>query len=227
MPILTVKYFKVYFPILFLLSILLTGRVAAFSSGSPLPIIKNIKSVVDKTSIGFEWPPIKDARVKGIHVYRALAKPGNQQRYVRIATVGNRYATHFVDNKIKPSVDYFYTFTTFSGLDESSHGEIVHIHTQPPFKAVKFVEAARLARDIAKLLWIPHPNPRIFEYIIQRRRPGQPWRYLATVKGRLNPEYVDMTLLWNKIYDYRVIARSADGVASIPSKTRSVDEKRD
>ena len=50
-----------------------------------MPVIKEVKTIVDKTSVGFEWSEIQDKRVEGVDVYRAVPGKGSKQRYVKIA----------------------------------------------------------------------------------------------------------------------------------------------
>jgi len=191
--------------------------MTAVKTDPSMPMIKNVKYLTDKTSIGFEWPQIRDNRVEGIEVYRAIETNMNKQKYIKIATIGNRYATHFVDTDIKPNTRYLYTFKTFGVLYGSAPGEIIKVKTQAPFPPVSFFKAYLVDRGVVKLLWTPHPDLRIHDYIIERKVDGRDWKYLANVKGRLSPEYIDMSPTRGKTYSYRIIARSADGFRSTPS----------
>ena len=80
-----------------------TRGVLAVGSDKTLPKITKIKYLVGKSSVGFEWPAIRDSRVKGIKVYRSRPQSGDRQKYNRIATIDDRYATHFVDRKVSSS----------------------------------------------------------------------------------------------------------------------------
>jgi len=81
---------------LLLLNILLLSSLEAFFTDISLPKVVGVKSVTDRNSIGFEWKPLfRYSNIQGISVYRAKAKPGAQQTYVKIATISNRFATHF------------------------------------------------------------------------------------------------------------------------------------
>ncbi|ADV46115.1 fibronectin type III domain-containing protein [Nitratifractor salsuginis] len=196
--------------------------LTAVKTDLSMPTIKGVKTVVDRTSVGFEWQPITDKRVEGIDVYRALATGGAQEKYEKIATISNRYATHFVDTSIRPSTTYDYTFKTFGVLFGSAPGQIVRVKTAPPMPAVNLVKAYQPDPGVVKLLWTPHPDPRIVDYVVQRRLESGPWKYLDTVKGRLSPEYVDMSPAKGHRYGYRVIARSADKIQSLPSRSLDV-----
>ena len=187
-----------------------------------MPVIKEVKTIVDKTSVGFEWSEIQDKRVEGVDVYRAVPGKGSKQRYVKIATIGNRYATHFVDTDIKPNRKYLYTFKPYGLFYGSSPGKIASVKTKSPFPPVDFFKAFIVDKGVVKLLWTPHPDPRIHDYIIERRLEGREWKYLANVKGRLSPEYIDMSAAKGRRYSYRIIARSADGFRSDASEAATV-----
>jgi hypothetical protein len=58
--------------------------------------------------------------------------------------------------------------------------------------------------------------------VIERRVQGGDWKYLATVKGRLIPEYIDMSPARGYNYSYRVVARLADKIRANPSRALSV-----
>ena len=210
-----------------LLSSFITTTANAFFTDYSLPKIRGVKSIVDRNSIGFEWKSVaRYANVGGINIYRAEAKKGVKQTYVKIDAIVNRFATHYVDRKVKPNTKYFYTFTTFSGLSESMYGDIVPAKSMPPYKAVKLVEASLVDRGVVKLLWVPSSEVTVTEYVIQRKKQGdRRWFYLDTVKGRLYPEFVDSTPKRGFKYDYRVFARDANELASIASNVMSVEVK--
>ena len=193
-----------------------------------LPVIRQVHVLVERSSVGFEWPAIKDERVKGINVYRAVSSRSRSQRFVKIATIGDRYATHYVGRSIAPSTRYLYMFTTYNLLHESPHGKIVRVQTSAAYKAVEFVKVYLRDPGVVKVLWKPHPNPRIAGYVIQRRlaeNRKDTWHYLASVPGRLMPEYIDASPVKGHRYSYRVLARSSDGVLSRPSAPATIRVK--
>jgi fibronectin type 3 domain-containing protein len=189
-----------------------------------LPAIREVNVLVEKTSIGFEWPAIKNPQAKGINVYRATLGKGTKQKFYKIATINDHFATHYVDHTVQPSQRYLYTFTTYDLLHESAHGKIVRVQTPSAYKAVEFVKVYLRASGVVKILWKPHSNPRIAGYVIQRRltKGEDKWRYLATVQGRLMPEYIDSSVAKGYQYSYRIIARSNSGVLSRPSQFTSI-----
>ncbi|HGZ70584.1 MAG TPA: hypothetical protein ENK87_03230 [Nitratifractor sp.] len=205
---------KSYLKIL-LLNLLLLSSLEAFFTDISLPKVTGVKSVVDRNSIGFEWKSLFGYQnIQGVSVYRAKAVRGAKQTYTKIATISNRFATHFVDTNIEPNANYFYTFTTYSGLSESLYGDIVPVKSAPPYARVQLVEAKVVGDHTVKLLWIPNSEPTIYEYVIERKGSDGKWHYLKSLKGRLYPEFVDTTVNRGKSYSYRVYARDAMGMTS-------------
>jgi len=199
-----------------------TYGLLAIGSDKTLPKIVQVKSIVSKNSVGFEWAVIKDTRVKGIKVYRAIDVDATEQKYENIATIADRYATHFVDKNIASNKSYQYTFTTYDLLHESLPGRIVKIRTLNAFAPVSFVEGYLSGRGVVKIIWKPHPNPAISGYIIERKVSGANWKYLARVSGRLMPEYIDKSARVGYEYSYRLIARASNGAKSTASDSVSL-----
>ncbi len=211
---------------LFLLAIGLSGcatqGILAIGSDKTLPRITHVKHIVGKSSVGFEWPAIKDSRVKGIKVYRAIPQNTKDQRYTKIASIDDRYATHFVDRDIASNQTYLYTFTTYSLLKESLPGAVIKVQTQEAFEPVSFIKTYNRDTGVVKILWNPHPSPEISGYIIERKVSGGKWKYLARVRGRLMPEYIDKSAAIGYTYSYRVVARSSSGVRALPSEASTI-----
>lgn len=205
----------------------LSNSVNALFTDDTLPRVVGVKSVVDRSGIGFEWKSVAQyGNVQGINIYRAVAKKGVKQSYEKVGSVGSRFATHFVDTTAKPGVKYFYTFTTFAGLSESVYGDIVPVKSRPPYKAVKFVSAILVDRGVVKLLWVPNSEPTVTEYLIQRRcSRDNKWHFLDRVKGRLYPEYIDSRAERGYKCSYRVFATDPFGTPSFISKELSVEVK--
>lgn len=218
-----------FMSILLALSTLFSGcsthGVLAMGSDKTLPKITQVKYMVDKCSVGFEWYPIKDSRVKGIKVYRTIPQKTAEQRYTKIATIDDRYATHFVDSEVSPNQIYLYTFTTYSLLQESLPGSILKVRTRASFNPVELIKVYMSDKGIVKLLWSPHQNPAISGYIVERKISGGKWKYLAGVKGRLMPEFIDKSSAIGYEYSYRVVARSSAGIRSIASNPISLKIK--
>jgi len=212
--------------ILLMVSFFSVSSLEAFFSDISLPKIVHVKKIVTKDSVGFEWQSVAyNPSITGINVYRAEAKVGSAQTYVKIDAIPNRFATHYVDTTIKPNKRYFYTFTTYSGLNESVHGDIVPVQTKPPYRAVKLVSATQVDKDVVKLLWVPSSEPTVTKYIIQRKVGNSKWFFLKKINGRLYPEYVDTTAYRGHKYSYRIFALDELGMSSVFGNVVSVEVK--
>ncbi len=185
-----------------------------------LKTLTHIRVLPMMNSVGFEWEKIADRRVHGINIYRST--PSSEKMFKRIGSIGNRYATHFVDTHVKPDTEYLYRFSTFSFGKESKYTSVFHVRTRPPFEAVSFVKAYKVSPGAVKLLWRPHPNERISAYIIERSVNGGKWRYVSQVEGQLMAEYIDTFVRKGNRYAYRVIAKSYDGIKAKASQITKI-----
>ena len=192
-----------------------------YRTDNTLPGIGHVHSLATINSIGFEWAKIEDKKIRGINIYRGNAK-GEKQSFKRIGTIGNRYATHFVDTHVKADSAYSYRFTTFSFGTESSRSKILYIKTKPSFPAVSFVKAYKVAPTVVKLLWKPHSNLSINAYIVQRSVDGGKWKFVSQVQGRLMAEYIDTFVRRGTQYSYRIIAKSYDKMQAKPSHSTKI-----
>ena len=78
----------------------------------------------------------------------------------------------------------------------------------------------------AKLVWRPHTDNSVVAYQLERRQGGtDKWRKIATIKGRLNAEYIDEGLEDNTRYEYRLKSVTYNGILSKPSDTAAVITK--
>lgn len=180
---------------------------------------KDIKTLSDMDSIAFEWGLVDNDAVKGFNIYRS-APDGGDDAYYRVGTVKSRYSTHYVDEKLKPNTDYLYQLSSYDekGL-ESPRSAIIKTKTSA-FDPIPFVEAVSNYPRMVKVIWRPYPNPKVEGYIVERNDLGSTsWSNVGKVKGRLNAEFIDDDLDDNKVYKYRVIAYTYNGLQSPPSKT--------
>ncbi|MRI58611.1 MAG: hypothetical protein C6H99_03785, partial [Epsilonproteobacteria bacterium] len=154
-----------------------------------LPTVTKIRTLSDITSIALEWTPVYDERVDGYYLYRGE----KGKKLTRIATIDDRYSSHYIDKKLKPDTLYLYRMSTFTkdGV-ESRPSDVVEAKTLPIPESVTFFKAIdHLPREV-KLIWRPHPYERVEWYIIERSEPGKrEWKKIAQIKGRLNAEYID------------------------------------
>ena len=184
-----------------------------------LPKLTDIKFLSEVTEVGFEWKPSFDERVSGYYIYRSNPEVQNG-KLERIATIKDKYSSHFVDTKLKPETQYYYRFSTYSKTKrESVASDTIKVNTAPLIKSVAFIKAIRGLPHRVKLIWRPHTSQRVSSYIIQRNEfSSTTWKQLAIVKGRLNAEYIDAGLKENRVYRYRVKVKTYDGLISKPSK---------
>ncbi len=184
-----------------------------------LPMLSDIKFISDITEVGFEWKPSRDERVAGYYIYRS--NPDKQNgKLERVATIKDKYSSHYVDVNLKPATQYYYRFSSFSfDKRESVAGDTISVKTMPLIESVVFLKAIRGLPNRVKLVWRPHTSPRVESYIVERNEfTSTKWEKIGVVKGRLNAEYIDAGLKENRVYRYRVKVKTYDGLISKPSK---------
>ena len=192
-----------------------------YGSDPSLDTITQVHALPRMNSVGFEWQKIEDHQIHGVNIYRGDASQDTKS-FKRIGTVGNRYATHFVDTHVKPDRTYRYTFSTFAFGKESRRSEPIEVTTLPSFSSVTFVKAYRVAPSVVKLLWKPHANPSINTYIVERSVNGAEWQYVSQVQGQLMAEYIDTFVRSGDTYRYRIIAQSYDNIRAYPSQPTQI-----
>jgi len=186
---------------------------------STLPIVTLTQNGVfsDMQAIGFEWNSIKDARVKGVYIYKQVLS-GEQTDYNYYDTVKSRFVTHYVDSDVKPQSKYSYYFKTFSKESESQPSKEITIDTLPILDSVSWIHVVQDMPRSAKIIWRPHTNQIVKSYIIERRTlVEEKWIQLQTIDGRLNAEYIDYELKDNYVYKYRIRVVTYTDIISNPS----------
>ncbi len=185
----------------------------------------SIKTIPDISSIAIEWARPNDNKITGYYVYRAEAKDG--EKLTRIATLDSRYTSHYLDVDLKSDTTYIYKISA-KGQDksESVSSDAVTSKTLPTIESLVFVKAiSHLPRQV-KILWRPHENQRVAKYIIEKRSVDNPnWSEIATVKGRLQVEYIDNGLDDGATFMYRVKAVTFDAISSKASEEVSAVTK--
>ncbi|HIP28658.1 MAG TPA: hypothetical protein EYG82_05720 [Sulfurovum sp.] len=210
--------------ILFLLILNGCGAInglMVYKTDTTLKSIYDVQALPTQSSVGFEWKKIEDRRIHGVNIYRGIPTQGRQS-LKRIGTASNRYATHFVDRRVKPNTSYIYTFRTFSLGKESTQGRVLKVKTAPALKSVSFFKSYNVAPGVVKLLWSPHVNESISRYVIERSVNGGSWRFVANVKGRLMVEYIDTFIRRGNSYRYRIFAKSYDKALTKAKQTTSL-----
>ena len=184
-----------------------------------LPTVTGLKVLSDVTEIGFEWAPKYDERVAGYFVYRSNPKEQSTKLH-RVATIKDRYSSHFVDTKLLPQTKYYYRFSTFSkDKRESVPSEMVTVSTKRMISSVSFLKAIVGLPNRVKVIWRPLDYPMVEAYIIERNDlSSMDWKKIATVQGRLSAEYIDSGLKNNYLYKYRIRVKTFNGLISAPSQ---------
>jgi len=192
-----------------------------------LPIVKqsSIRTISDINSIALEWESIKIAQAMGYYIIRKdMQVDGN---FKRIGSVHNKYATHYLDKELEPNSKYAYKVALMAknGFESIASGEVV-LSTLPNLKSVSLIDTVSdLPRQI-KVLWRPHSNLRVEKYILERTSASEPkWKKIATIKDRLNVEYIDTDLGDNQTFSYRIKSISFDDITSEPSISSSATTK--
>jgi len=193
-----------------------------YDTDPTLKTIKQVSAFPMMNSVGFEWKKIKDRHIHGINIYRKIPSDQEDQEFKHIGSIGNRYATHFVDTHVKPNTKYLYTFTTFALGRESKHSAVLRVKTRPTFAAVSFVKAYNEAPGVVKLLWRPHPSERVNAYVIERSVNDGEWKYVSQVEGQLMAEYIDTFVRNGNTYAYRIIAKSYDDIKAKASQATQI-----
>lgn len=198
--------------------------LTVYGKDPSLPSLGTVRTLPIMSSVGFEWDTIGDEKIRGINIYRKSpdAKDPEEREFYRVGSIGNRYATHFVDTHVKPDRRYAYKFTTLSFGKESSPGTTVEVETKPTFAPISFLKAYKVGPTAVKLLWRPHPSEKINAYIIERSVNGGEWHFMAQVDGLLMAEYIDTLVRGGNTYAYRIIAKSYEVIKSEPSQVTHI-----
>jgi fibronectin type 3 domain-containing protein len=183
-----------------------------------LPKVSGIKFISNITEVAFEWSPFYDEKVAGYYIYRS-DPASTDGKLKRVATIKDRYSSHFVDTGLNPGSMYYYRFSLFTKEGtESEPSEALQVGTNYVLDSVSYIEAIMGLPNRIKLIWRPHDNLAISEYVVQRNQLNSTkWEEVATLRGRLNAEYIDKDLPNNKTYRYKLFAKTFDGILSKPS----------
>ena len=190
-----------------------------------LPKVNNVKAIPSSTSVAFEWQSLANKGLDGVNIYRTEGDGttyNKTKQLVKIGTISNRFASHYVDTGLRQNGRYTYTFTTIKGGFESAHGQVIDIKTLPPFDAVTFFQAFQKAPTAIKLIWRPHADKRVKMYKIERSINGQQWKWVDSVTHRMMSEFIDTYVAPGNSYAYRVIAVGFDDSISKPSKVVTI-----
>lgn len=176
--------------------------------------VKNLKTLQGTKEIGFEWEPIYDQDIDGYRIYRKIKDSEENEKL--IATIKDRYATHFSDANLYPNTEYSYTFVTFN-KNGNSNTTNINVKTMPKVEAIPFIQAIAGLPNKIKIIWRPHSDTRVVKYNLYKQNANSDnWYRLATINNRLSAEYID-DVKANDYAKYRVCAVTFDAVESDPS----------
>lgn len=188
-----------------------------------LPRIEELRTLPGATEVGFEWTPVYSSQIEGYYLYRL---EGNSMK--KIATIKDRYVSHYVDTKLRPNTSYTYQMSTFSPEKRESAlgamatvtttGVVTKSPTVGSLESVSFIKAISELPSRVKVIWKPHSMENVEYYIIERNEyRSNAWEEAGQVKGRLSAEFMDKDLKDNYVYRYRIKVKTFDGVISRPS----------
>jgi hypothetical protein len=100
------------------------------------------------------------------------------------------------------------------------------VNTLPVLESVSWIDSITGLPRVAKIIWRPHSNEKVKSYVIERKTlEDEKWKQIATLRGRLNAEFVDEDLKNNSVYMYRVRVLTYDNILSTPSQIVKVVTK--
>ncbi|MGH2326753.1 fibronectin type III domain-containing protein [Campylobacter taeniopygiae] len=189
-----------------------------------LPKMDDVKTLSDMSNIAFEWEPLYDDNIQGFYLYRSSDE---DPQFKLVATIKDKFQTHYVDTNLKPNTKYYYKMRSFDNQGHPSEdGKIFEASTMPRLEAIPFVQAITNLPNRIKLIWRPHPDLRVNSYIIERSKSNEDnFKKIAEVKNRLSAEYIDKDLKPNENFNYQIIAVSFDGIKSEPSQVLNSTSK--
>lgn len=188
---------------------------------STLPVISLTENgvIADMNSIAFEWHSIMDPRVDGIYIYKKSPKKDATGKLEYYATLDGRFKTHYIDSDVSPDTRYSYAFAVVSKKLRGKRSDVIVVNSLPVLESVSWIHSVTGMPRTAKIIWRPHINQKVKEYIIESKTlKDKEWKELATIVGRLNAEYIDTDLKDNYVYMYRVRVKTFDGIVSTPSQ---------
>jgi fibronectin type 3 domain-containing protein len=185
-------------------------------SSPNIPQVGYVHSLSDRNAIALEWSIVNRPNIAGYYIQKSEDK----KHYTTIKKITNRYQTHWTDTNVKQNHTYFYKISTYNKKGIPSYAKFIQAHTLGPIEPVPFIANANLkAKGMIKIIFRPNPNERITKYKIQRfNDQNAKWETIDILTPRLSAEYIDKGLVDGKIYQYRIISVSFDGLESLPSK---------
>ncbi|EAK1780985.1 fibronectin type III domain-containing protein [Campylobacter upsaliensis] len=188
-----------------------------------LPKVQSLKSISDLSNVAFEWEPLYSENIQGFYLYRSSEK---EPQMKLVATIKDKFQTHYVDTKLESGTKYQYMMKTFNEQGHfSEEGQVIEIATQSRPEPLAFVQAITNLPERIKLIWRPHTDLRVNAYIIEKKKvEDKKFAKIGEVKNRLSAEFIDEVKA-NENFLYRVSALTFDGVQSEPSEVLNSTSK--
>ncbi len=181
-----------------------------------LTTVKNLKTINSMTEIAIEWTPVTNKNVAGYRIFRSE----NNKAYKLIKVIPDRFSAHYTDTHLKPNSIYIYKVSLFT-----KDGRVSLTNTTKPVSTKGRIEPPVIVEAISnlpnriKILWRAHPDPTVKAYIIEKREVGKrEYKRIAILRNRLSVEYIDKAVIPQKEYEYRIRAKTFEGVVSSPSE---------
>ena len=188
----------------------------SLKSNPNIPKVKEVRTLSDRNAIALEWDIVNKPNIAGYYIQRSE----DAKKYIPIKKIESKYVAHFTDIDLKPNKVYYYKISTFTKKGVPSFAKFKKVKTLPTISPIPFIANGGLkVKGIIKLIFRPNPNERVKGYIIERfnDKIGK-WEELDKLEPRLRAEYIDKNLIDGKIYRYRIISYTFDGLKSLPSK---------
>jgi fibronectin type 3 domain-containing protein len=183
-----------------------------------LPRVKNLKAVTSMTEVALEWTPLTDYKdIAGYRIFRS----DNRGEYKLIATIPDRFRSHYTDRNLYQNVRYTYKISSYTNdnrvsLTSTAHAAKTKRRISPPI----LLSVSKNLPNRIKLIWRPHSDRATSSYIIERMEVGlKGYESIVSLDDRLTVEYIDKDIKPAQRYKYRIRARSFNGVISAPSKS--------
>jgi fibronectin type 3 domain-containing protein len=183
-----------------------------------LPTVQGLNVKVGLSKVGLEWTPITNKEIAGYRIFRGDREHG----YRLIATLSDRYRSHYTDKDLNPNESYNYKISCYTKDGRvslaSSSKRIRATRSQLPPPII--LEASENLPNRIKLLWKIHKNKEVNAYIVERLSLSEKvYERIATLDDRLTVEYIDKEIIPAQKYKYRIRAKTYDDVISPPSNT--------
>jgi fibronectin type 3 domain-containing protein len=181
-----------------------------------VPAVSKVTPLIDRNSIALEWSLVDKPNIVGYYIQRSE----DAKKYKTIAKIEDKYVTHYTDTNLKPNKKYFYKISTYTKNGVPSVGKLLEVKTDKTIEPIAYIADSGLrVKGMIKFIFRPHTNERVAGYYIEKFNDKEAkWQRIAQLPNRLRAEYIDKNLIDGKVYRYRVIAYTYDGLVSPPSK---------